>query len=355
MEGRSWARALTGWQDPARKTRGAGVLDAAWQQHLFSQSDRVAAIGRVAVVALTVGWWLAAMHGRPQAVAGVPVALVAALALAGSVLLVAGVFMRPRLMARLPLLGLAADLFLVVVWLQAMGARADGPFLPLVVLASASGATRAPFWAGVVASLVYTGLALHFGGSGGVVLAGYTLVLGLGMTVFSSGVQQDRLTSLRDPLTGLFNRRWGLYQVQSLINQASYPFCVGILDLDGFKEINDAYGHLVGDQVLATLAGLMQLNLRTGDAVVRLGGDEFMLILPRTDVAGARMVADRVRTLLADARLNQGGDGRSVRATASIGLVEATAGTTLHRLIERADACLYEAKRRHNTVVSEAV
>ena len=354
MDGRSWTRVVTAWQDPTGGHRG-GVLDAAWQAYLFPQSERVAALGRVGVAFLTIAWWAVGMHGHPAQAGGVPVSLIAGLVVAGCLAYMVAVFSSPRVLERLPIFGLAVDMLLVLTWLQVMGVRAAGPFLALTVLGSASGATRAPLWAGAVAAGLYAVMAVAFGGADGPPLAGYTLIVGLGMAVFSSGVHHDRLASLRDPLTGLYSRRWGLYRVQSLISPSSFPFCVGVLDLDGFKEINDVYGHLVGDQVLATLAGLMQVNLRGGDAVVRLGGDEFMLILPGTDVGGARVVAERVRVLLADARLTAGPDGRSVTATASIGLVQAAPGSTVHGLIERADACLYEAKRQRNTIVSEAV
>ncbi len=354
LRGRSWIRAIAGPRDPARKARSVGVLDTAWQAYLFPQSERVAAVGRLAVVALTVGWWFAAQHERPAMAGSVPVAVVAATILLATAVVTVVVLARPQSLERVPFLGVAADFVLVLAWLLAMGPRAAGPFLPLVVVASASDATRVPLWGGTLSSLAYAALALRFGGPAASVLAGYTLIVGLGMAVFSMGVHHDRLRSMRDPLTGVYSRRWGLYQVQRLISQASYPFCIAFVDLDNFKMINDVHGHLVGDQALATLATLMQAHLRQVDTVVRMGGDEFMVILPHTDVVGARGVAERMRAVLEEARLDVPGDGRHVRATASIGLVEAMRGASLHSLIERADACLYEAKRKHNTIVSSA-
>lgn len=330
--------------------------DRPWQMHLYPQSERVAALARVPIVLLSVGWWLLAMHGRPANVAGTPVPLlaVAALALVWSLVMAAIVHRRPGLFEASPVLSTASDLVLMTVWLFAIGRGANAPFLPLALVGAASAATRAPLLEGALFSVAFAAVASILGGSAAFPLAGYTVVLGAGLSLFSAAVQRDRLYSLRDPLTGVYSRRYGLHQLHVLVRDQQLPFCLGLLDLDGFKAINDAYGHPTGDQVLATLASVMQTHLRQDDDVVRMGGDEFMLILPATELGGARLVAERLLAVMADTRLVPAAASGHVTITASIGLVQAQEGMSAPRLIERADACLYEAKRRRNAVVAEA-
>jgi diguanylate cyclase (GGDEF)-like protein len=330
----------------------AGEVDRAWQAYLLPQAERVAALARVLVAGVSVGWWWLGFHAQPGRMAGVPVVDVAAAVLTFALALAALTYARPRLFERTPAATASADIALVALWLVAMGVNAPA-FAPLAVLGAASAAMRAPTWAGTAAAAAFSLLALRFGGPHAGLLAVYTGVLGVGMAAFARAVHADRYNSLRDPLTGVFSRRYGLYRLGLLVRERQYPFCLGVLDLDDFKRINDAYGHPVGDQVLASLATLIQAHLRQGDAVVRLGGDEFLLLLPRTTLAGASTVAERLREVLAESGV-AGAMGARVGTTASIGLVEAVPGATPERLIERADACLYQAKRRRNAVVTAA-
>lgn len=115
--------------------------------------------------------------------------------------------------------------------------------------------------------------------------------------------------ALTDPLTGLPNRRaWDRRLGELRVSGAfcERAFCLVILDLDHFKQINDASGHAVGDRVLQAVGQTLAQNLRHGDFVARLGGDEFGLVLPLSDLATARSVVDRVRRVLPPGLTNAG-------------------------------------------------
>lgn len=158
----------------------------------------------------------------------------------------------------------------------------------------------------------------------------------------------DRLADLatRDPLTGIFNRRafmerldheWGI----SL--RHGHPFCVLILDLDNFKEVNDTYGHLVGDTVLRELAQRVKEVLRDTDLLARYGGEEFVVLTPHTDAAAACIVAERMRHAAGSMPVNL--EGASLQVTVSIGIAQARPTTeTQTSLFKRADTALYKAK-----------
>jgi diguanylate cyclase (GGDEF)-like protein len=153
----------------------------------------------------------------------------------------------------------------------------------------------------------------------------------------------------RDPLTGCYNRRFlqkGLLNAElERTRRYGTPLSVVLCDLDHFKRINDTYGHAAGDQVLADFAGLLlSLTRDTVDSVVRYGGEEFLLVLPQTDLAGAQTLAERIRAAFADA------PGATVKATASFGIASVPAQAPVlpassEALIGAADAQLYAAKR----------
>jgi len=309
------------------------------------------AVGRVAVAALAGLWWLIPMHMQPSTFLGLPMTLVAGLLLvwtAGAAIVAA---VRPEPYARRPLIAVGVDFVVVLVWLAAMGTHAQ-IFDAIAILAVVSAATRLSLLPTVVVTVAYTLLVLVLGGPGSPLTAGYTLLIGLGMSTFATRAARDRLHALEDPLTGVFSRRWGMVRLKELIAGDEFPFCVGLVDIDQFKAINDTYGHPVGDHVLTALASHMQANLRGGDAVVRMGGDEFLLILTHTSLTGAEVVAERLRTVLAQTRIVMPERDERVAATASIGLAEARAGMGVDELIAVADHCLYEAKRHRNKVVA---
>jgi diguanylate cyclase (GGDEF)-like protein len=161
---------------------------------------------------------------------------------------------------------------------------------------------------------------------------------------------QDELQRLAstDPLTGLFNRRY-FYEIadKEFAKSIRYqrPLSVIILDLDLFKETNDTFGHVVGDQALIHIGKLLRIKERETDTVARYGGEEFVMLLPETNRASAKMVAERLRKLVEDSPIQI--DGYTIRLTASFGVTgkyEYQNAETFDNLISQADRALYKAK-----------
>ncbi len=147
-----------------------------------------------------------------------------------------------------------------------------------------------------------------------------------------------------DELTGLLNRRAGMARLEEEIERSlrqGTPLCVAICDLDHFKQINDRYGHATGDEVLKGVAELMQGDLRRYDILARMGGEEFLLILPGVTLEQARLGIERLRRRVEGARLSRA----KLDMTLSAGLASLEADEASHVLIERADRALYRAKQ----------
>ncbi|MDP2005796.1 MAG: GGDEF domain-containing protein [Rubrivivax sp.] len=149
----------------------------------------------------------------------------------------------------------------------------------------------------------------------------------------------------RDPLTGLGNRRHLAARCAELLpaaQRSQQPLALAQMDIDRFKGINDRYGHAVGDAVLVEVARLLRENMRTGDVLVRHGGEEFVLVLPGLALDSATDVCERLRERLA-AHSWQAVCGRPLTLTVSIGLTAAPP-YELAPLLQRADEALYRAK-----------
>lgn len=163
------------------------------------------------------------------------------------------------------------------------------------------------------------------------------------------------LQASTDYLTGISNRRSFFELAVKEITRSErdrYPFCLMIVDLDNFKQVNDRYGHAAGDAVLIQNADIMQACLRGYDVLGRLGGEEFVMLLPETDAAQGRGIAERIRENLEGTVVRSG--EKEICFTASFGVVciENGCRDCLEAMISRADEALYEAKRRgKNTVV----
>lgn len=162
---------------------------------------------------------------------------------------------------------------------------------------------------------------------------------------------QDGLRmAMLDPLTGLYNRRCAAPQLAAVAARAraeGSQFAVMVMDLDRFKQVNDEYGHAAGDQVLIEVARRLTANLRDTDVLARIGGEEFLAILPQSCMAVARRVAERLCEVMDDQpiRLHS---GEELRVTVSIGVaVAGTAGEesyAIEGLVEQADLALLESK-----------
>jgi two-component system cell cycle response regulator len=164
--------------------------------------------------------------------------------------------------------------------------------------------------------------------------------------------------ALTDSLTGLYNRRYLEVHLEKLLqkNQESKKsLAVLLVDIDHFKQVNDKYGHNVGDEVLKVFAQRLMSNLRSFDLVARLGGEEFAVILPDVSEQRAWMVAERLRNSIAESPFPVSHAESPIKVTTSIGaaLIDAGAHTKVE-VLERADKCLYEAKKGgRNAVVFE--
>ncbi len=154
-------------------------------------------------------------------------------------------------------------------------------------------------------------------------------------------VEVARLSRLSqvDPLTGALNRR-GMDLM--FPDETAQVVSVIMIDVDRFKHVNDDYGHAIGDEVLKRVSHLLSGGLRAGDSVVRYGGEEFLLILPRVGLAVAGRVAERARAAVAEAGISSA--GVELQVTISAGVAERRDGESRESLIQRADAALYRAK-----------
>lgn len=160
--------------------------------------------------------------------------------------------------------------------------------------------------------------------------------------------------AVTDPLTGVNNRRYATEKLAQIADGEA-PFAVLMLDLDHFKMINDQHGHGVGDQLLASIAKALRRNLRVGDLLARIGGEEFLIALPGADPRRATRTAERLRGVIDRLRILAPQTGLSVKVTASIGLAHSgkMRDRSVEALMETADQALYQAKMDGRNMVCD--
>jgi diguanylate cyclase (GGDEF)-like protein len=165
--------------------------------------------------------------------------------------------------------------------------------------------------------------------------------------------QESRTASLVDPLTGVANRRaldQSLVTEISRVARTNKKMSALMADIDHFKSVNDTYGHPIGDAVLEEFGDVLRSNTRATDFLARFGGEEFVVLMPNTDLETAVGVAERIRKAF-EARRIEPVVGST---TASFGVIELGAGETGDALLERVDKALYEAKSAgRNCVVAD--
>ena len=151
----------------------------------------------------------------------------------------------------------------------------------------------------------------------------------------------------KDPLTGLYNRRCFYdrldYEVEKM-KRTKLPLSFALIDIDNFKTINDTYGHLEGDKVLVELAGIFKTQARSGDTIVRWGGEEFAMILPETDKSGVLAFAERIRKLVEFSNCKY-------KITVCIGITTVYQEHSAEKIMAITDMALYKAKEMKNMVV----
>lgn len=170
----------------------------------------------------------------------------------------------------------------------------------------------------------------------------------LGQTLEEHRYQLYRM-SITDELTGLYNRRHFEKFLDRKLPKSlakNHSLCLALIDVDGFKFINDTYGHPVGDKVLKTIANLLRTMVRPNDVVARLAGDEFALLLPDTEIETARAICTALLETINNTRVRLTVGHLQLRASIGIS-VAPFHGSTVQELIGAADVALYHAKRRH--------
>ncbi len=176
----------------------------------------------------------------------------------------------------------------------------------------------------------------------------YIVAIGIVLTLLEEEINRTEHLALHDPLTGLPNRRLLDDRLTKAVERAERNearVAILLIDLDSFKQINDTYGHAVGDEVLRVVATRLQMRVRKADTIARAGGDEFLVVVsdllqPQgADVLAGKLMADLNEPIVMGET--------SVRACASIGVaIYPEDGQTAQELCERADAAMYEQKRR---------
>ncbi len=153
--------------------------------------------------------------------------------------------------------------------------------------------------------------------------------------------RRARLLAEQDPLTGIANRRVFLERLEAEAEDPAASFALLMLDLDDFKRLNDEFGHLHGDEVLANVARLLTQNVREGDQVARYGGEEFIVAMPETSLDEASRIAERLRAAIYD----------STPTSVSVGCAVRKPGERAAEVLKRADDLLLAAKRTGKNVV----
>ena len=152
------------------------------------------------------------------------------------------------------------------------------------------------------------------------------------------GLEKDKII---DPLTGLYNRRYFNEKIEYFIeyyNRYKEPFSVIFIDIDHFKKVNDIYGHQKGDEILQKISSLIKKDIRNSDLAFRYGGEEIVVLLPKTDLKTAYSISKRLKEKIKTIKLDE-----SKHITASMGVGEYK-GETLKEFIEKVDFALYKAK-----------
>jgi len=169
---------------------------------------------------------------------------------------------------------------------------------------------------------------------------------------------EERLerTATSDPLTGVMNRRAMLEQLRYQLvrhQRNKIPFVILAIDIDHFKNINDTYGHDIGDQMLMAVADGLLSSTRSQDLISRWGGEEFLILLPDTKLQGGSIAAEKIRSRVAEEVFKS--NGHRLRLTLSFGVAEYKHGQTIDMCIKDADTALYRAKNqgRNRVVVFE--
>jgi len=180
------------------------------------------------------------------------------------------------------------------------------------------------------------------------------------MTKLQNRLNIVSVEAITDSLTGLMNRKGFMDAINRAISEfgrTKSPLFILMLDIDLFKQVNDIYGHSVGDKVIKVVADTITKHTKGKDTVCRYGGEEFAVLLPDTGLDGALSVAENIRRMIETIKLNKMGcDENLVRITISVGIASYVSGQNINRFIDNADTALYQSKnagRNQCTVFAE--
>jgi two-component system cell cycle response regulator len=157
--------------------------------------------------------------------------------------------------------------------------------------------------------------------------------------------------AVTDPLTGLRNRRYVRRHLEGVLRNSGAA--VLLIDVDRFKLVNDTHGHAAGDVVLREVAERVRGHLRAADVVARYGGEEFMVVMSGAAAEDGRLVAERLRSAIANVPIQA--EGRGLNVTASVGVAAGDIGTPCDDVVSAADAALYRAKNHGRNRVEAAL
>lgn len=335
---------ITDITEPASPEEFPGA--AAWRWHMQLKAERILAHLRIILVLTGTVAWAA---GLPRMVSGL---LWLTLLLSWVYALVEGwvILRRPQVLERMPYASVLLDLGFAIAWVFETGGG-HSLFLPALFCGVAAAPIRLDRRRAMLTTLAYTVAYYAAAGPPAVFAEVSILLIGLGLTLWNAVIHSDRRNSLRDALTGAFGREYGLMQLEHLLRNGPWPLTLGIVDLDGFKGVNDRYGHPAGDGVLVQCVRIIEEQVRAGDLVARLGGDEFLVLLPASEIEEGVGVAERIRAAFEKTTFHLRHGPAAVNLTISIGLAEGRKGTGAAALVQTADERLYAAKSGHNRVV----
>jgi len=177
---------------------------------------------------------------------------------------------------------------------------------------------------------------------------GTTLTFAIGGFVIGGLIQKLSISSHTDYLTGLWNRRYFYFKLGKegvRTTRGKNQVCVAMIDVDGFKTVNDMYGHTIGDVLLSDIAAILKKDTRSEDVVIRWGGDEFAVIFAQTSLKNALEVMERIRHKVE-------GTFSSYHLTISTGIISLEQDQDLKDLLTKADQALYKAKEQKNAVIT---
>ena len=162
-------------------------------------------------------------------------------------------------------------------------------------------------------------------------------------------IETARVQALTDPLTSLLNRRGFESRARPLFAEHASKdnsFCLLMLDIDHFKNVNDTYGHLFGDKVICAIADTLKSKVKGQDAIARIGGEEFAVLLPETNIKGAFAVAEQIRHAVENGKIRRFDSDEQIGGISiSIGIAPHCRGSDLPGLLDQADKALYTSKQ----------